>query len=172
MGRSSSVDHAAETAPATEIERLADAQDAIAQEHDLSFSQALKLYPKGVFWSIVMSTAVVMEGYDIKLIGTLFAQPAFQKAYGQLVKADSYQILAPWQAGLSNGSSVGQLFGLLIAGYISERYGFRRTMITGLAIIIPVIFITFFAPNLVVLEVGQILFGEFLDVSPCSLLHF
>ena len=175
MGRSSSVDHAAETAPATEIERLADAQDAIAQEHDLSFSQALKLYPKGVFWSIVMSTAVVMEGYDTKLIGTLFAQPAFQKAYGQLVKADSYQILAPWQAGLSNGSSVGQLFGLLIAGHISERYGFRRTMITGLAIIIPIIFITFFAPNLVVLEVGQILFGEFLNVpllSTSFLIHF
>ncbi|KIN03386.1 hypothetical protein OIDMADRAFT_118647 [Oidiodendron maius Zn] len=159
MGRSSLVDHAAETASATEIERLADAQDAIAQEHDLSFSQALKLYPKGVLWSIVMSTAVVMEGYDTKLIGTLFAQPAFQKRYGQLVKANSYQILAPWQAGLSNGSSVGQLFGLLIAGYISERYGFRRTMITGLAIIIPIIFITFFAPSLVVLEVGQILFG-------------
>ena len=100
----SPLDPAAKTKPqAKEIEQLADLQDATAQEHHLSFSQALKLYPKGVFWSIVMSTAVVMEGYDTKLIGTLFAQPAFQKAYGQLVKADSYQILAPWQAGLSNG---------------------------------------------------------------------
>jgi SP family general alpha glucoside:H+ symporter-like MFS transporter len=107
MGRPSSSNPTVETSPATEIERLADVQDANAQEHDLTFYQALKLYPKGVFWSIAMSTAVVMEGYDTKLIGTLFAQPAFQKAYGKLVRADSYQISAPWQAGLSNGSTVG-----------------------------------------------------------------
>lgn len=161
MGRLSSSIPTMETSPATEIERLADVQDANAQEHDLTFYQALKLYPKGVFWSIAMSTAVVMEGYDTKLIGTLFAQPAFQKAYGELVRADSYQISAPWQAGLSNGSTVGQLLGLLLAGYITERFGFRKTMITGLTVTIGLIFITFFAPSLIVLEVGQILFGEF-----------
>lgn len=165
MGPLSSSDPAAQMPQATEIERLGDAQDAAAQEHDLTFLQALKLYPKGVFWSIIMSTAVVMEGYDTKLIGTLFAQPAFQKAYGQLVKPDSYQISAPWQAGLSNGSAVGQLFGLLIAGYISERFGFRKTIVAGLTIVIAFIFITFFAPSLAVLEVGQILFGESLHLS-------
>jgi MFS transporter, SP family, general alpha glucoside:H+ symporter len=165
MGRPSSSDLAAETHQASEIERIADAQDANAQEHDLSFFQALELYPKGVLWSIIMSTAVIMEGYDNKLIGTLYAQPTFQKAYGQLVKGDSYQISALWQTGLSNGSAIGQLFGLLIAGYISERFGFRKTMITGLAIIIAFIFITFFAPSLAVLEVGQILFGKPLHIS-------
>jgi SP family general alpha glucoside:H+ symporter-like MFS transporter len=165
MGRPSISDPVAETTPATEIERLTDAQDAITQEHELTFFQALKLYPKGVFWSIVMSTAVIMEGYDTKLMGTLFAQPAFQKAYGRLVKADSYQISAPWQTGLSNGSAAGNLLGLLIAGYISERFGFRKTMIAGLTVVIGFIFITFFAPSLAVLEVGQTLFGEFLHLS-------
>ena len=165
MGLPSSSDPTVETAQTTEIERVAEAQDANAQEHDLGFFEALKLYPKGVFWSIVMSTAVVMEGYDTKLMGTLFAQPAFQKAYGHLVKANSYQISATWQAGLSNGSTVGQLCGLLIAGYVSERFGFRRTMIAGLALIMPFIFMTFFAPSLAILEVGQILYGKFLRPS-------
>lgn len=149
-----------EAAHTTEISRLADAVDGTTQEHDLGFFQALQLYPKGVFWSIVMSTAVIMEGYDSKLIGTLFAQPAFQKAYGEHVKGDSYQITAPWQSGLSNGSAVGQLCGLLIAGYVSERFGFRKTALAGLTVIIGFIFITFFAPNLTVLEVGQTLFGK------------
>jgi MFS transporter, SP family, general alpha glucoside:H+ symporter len=162
MGRSSSLVPVEETAPATESKQLAEAQDGLDQEHNLSFFQALKLYPKGVFWSIAMSTAVIMEGYDTKLIGTLFAQPAFQKAYGQLAKADSYQISAPWQSGLSNGESVGILLGLLIAGHISERFGFRKTMIAGLTIAIALIFITFFAPNLIILEIGQTLFGWFL----------
>ncbi|KAL7788953.1 general substrate transporter [Trichoderma ceciliae] len=159
MGRQSSDEPPAETLQASEFERISDAQDANAQEHDLTFFQALSLYPKGVFWSIVMSTAVVMEGYDTKLIGTLFAQPTFQQKFGQEVKPGSFQITAPWQTGLSNGSTVGQLLGLLLAGYVSEKFGFRKTMLAGLMIVIGFIFITFFTPGLVVLEIGQILFG-------------
>ena len=90
----------------------------------------------------------------------MFAQPTFQKAYGKLVKEDSYQIPAPWQAGLSNGSSIGQLLGLFLAGYLSEKFGFRKSMLVGMVGIIGLIFITFFAPDLPVLEVGQILFGK------------
>jgi len=144
---------------ADEIDRLADAADANAQEHELTFWEALRLYPKGVLWSIVMSTGVVMEGYDAKLVGTLYAQPAFQQAFGTHVKGNSYQISAPWQTGLSNGSAAGQLIGLLLAGYLSERFGFRKTMMGGLATIVAFIFMTFFAPNIVVLAVGQTLFG-------------
>jgi SP family general alpha glucoside:H+ symporter-like MFS transporter len=142
-----------------EIEDLSNAQDANAFEHDLTFFQALRLYPTGVIWSIVMSTAVIMEGYDTKLVGTLYAQPAFQKAFGNLVKGDRYQISAPWQAGLNNGSIIGQLAGLLLAGYICERYGFRASMMWSLLVIIAFVFITFFAKSLVVLLIGQILFG-------------
>jgi len=159
MGHSNALHADGEAQLPAEITTLADAQ---AQEHHLSFFQALKLYPKGVFWSIALSTAVIMEGYDTKLIGTLFAQPAFQKAYGHLAKAGSYQISAPWQTGLSNGSTCGQLLGLLVAGYISERFGFRKTIMAGMVAVIGIIFMTFFAPSLVVLEVGQILFGMFL----------
>ncbi|KND86239.1 General alpha-glucoside permease [Tolypocladium ophioglossoides CBS 100239] len=143
------------TLQVTHDERLTAVEDAAAQEHDLSFFQALKLYPKGVFWSVVMSTALIMEGYDTKLISTLFAQPAFQRAYGLAQKNNSYQISAPWQAGLTNGSAIGQLLGLLISGSVCERYGFRITMIVGMAVTMAMIFIPFFASNLVVLEVGR-----------------
>jgi SP family general alpha glucoside:H+ symporter-like MFS transporter len=168
MGRPSYSVPTAEKLETTEVERLADAQDANSQEHDLRFLDALRLYPKSVFWSMVMSAGVIMDGYDIKLIGTLYAQPAFQKAYGRLVKDDSYQIPAPWQAGLSNGSICGQFMGLLIAGYVSERFGFRKTMLAGLSCIIGCIFIPFFSPSLAVLELGQVLFGTF----PHSVLHY
>ncbi len=62
-------------------ELLSDAQDATTKEHELTFLQAIKLYPKAVGWSVLMSTALVMDGYDTKLIGSLFAQPAFQQTY-------------------------------------------------------------------------------------------
>ena len=140
---------------------LADAEDATNREHELTFLQAIKLYPKAIGWSVLMSTALVMDGYDTRLMGSLLAQPAFQKAYGKPQgKKGSYSISAPWQSGLVNGSNVGQLMGLVIGGSISERLGFRKTMMIALIIMPGLIFIQFFASSLAVLEVGQILLGK------------
>lgn len=99
-----------------------------------------------------------------KMVGTLFAQPAFQKEFGQMVHEGKYEIPAPWQAGLNNGATLGQLAGMLAAGYLTERYGFRPTMLAGQIAIIGVIFIQFFAKSLPMLEVAQILFGQFLPL--------
>jgi SP family general alpha glucoside:H+ symporter-like MFS transporter len=49
--------------------------------------------------------------------------------------------------------------GLLINGYLSERFGFRKTMLASLAFITATIFIPFFAPSIEVLQVGQVLMG-------------
>lgn len=149
-----------EGAQTLQHELLSDAQDATNKEHELTFLQAIKLYPKAVGWSVLMSTALVMDGYDTKLIGSLFAQPAFQQAYGKLQSDGKYQIPAPWQSGLNNGSNVGQMIGLFFSGYISERFGFRKTMIGALLMVPCLIFIQFFAPSLRVLETGQILLGK------------
>lgn len=140
-------------------EFISDAQDANNTEHSLSFTQAIKLYPKAVAWSVMMSGALVMDGYDLKLIGSLFAQPAFSKAYGHKLPNGTYQIPAPWQSGLNNGSNVGQMLGLLIAGYVVERLGFRKTMMGALVVLPCLIFIQFFAHSLPQLQVGQILIG-------------
>lgn len=47
----------------------------------------------------------------------------------------------------------------MLNGYISERFGFKKTMLGALALICALIFIPFFAPSLEVLLVGQILMG-------------
>jgi SP family general alpha glucoside:H+ symporter-like MFS transporter len=140
---------------------ISDAEEATKKDHELTIIQAFKLYPKAVAWSAVMSAACIMDGYDLKLIGSLFAQPAFSKAYGNLQPNGTYQITAAWQSGLNNGSNVGQMIGLCFAGYLSERFGFRKTMLATLIVLPCLIFIQFFAPSIVVLEVGQILIGEF-----------
>lgn len=151
-----------ETSLAADINLVQAAQDANAQEHNLTFREAVKLYPKSVMWSVAFSTMIIMEGYDTKLMGTLYAQPTFQRAYGVSSDGESYQIPASWQAGLGNGSAVGQLIGLLIAGYVSERFGFRKTALGGMLVVIAFIFILFFATSLQVLLVGQVLFGLYL----------
>ena len=139
--------------------QLVAAELANAKEHEMTFKQAIKLYRKAILWSALMSTALVMEGFDGKILGSLYAQPAFQKAYGVLGSKGSYQIPAPWQAGLNQGSGVGGLIGLYSAGFISERFGFRKTVIAGLLMVIGFIFIQFFSHSLVVLLIGQLLLG-------------
>lgn len=145
----------------TREELLAGAEDATNREHELTLLQAIKLYPKAVIWSIAMSAALVMDGYDGKLIAGFFAQPAFRKAYGDMQPNGSYGISASWQAALINGNNVGQLIGLLLAGYLSEAVGFRKTMAIGLVIMPPFILMQFLAPSLVVLQAAQILIGTY-----------
>ncbi|KAK9481651.1 hypothetical protein V1527DRAFT_493419 [Lipomyces starkeyi] len=89
-----------------------------------------------------------MEGYDTKLVGSLFAQLAFRKRYGAQLPNGSYQISASWQAGLSKGPSIGSLIGLFMNGYLSEQFGFRKTMLGALAFLAAMVFIPFFAPSI------------------------
>lgn len=143
-------------------DRLVDAKDAIAYEHHLTLGEALRLYRKAVLWSLTLSTTIIMEGYDTMLMSNFFAQPAFRERFGYFSpKQRSWQISAPWQAGLNNASTCGQLIGLLLAGYASEKFGFRKTMIAGLVAISGFIFIQFFATSLEMLLVAQVLFGVY-----------
>jgi SP family general alpha glucoside:H+ symporter-like MFS transporter len=70
-----------------------------------------------------------------------------------------YQIPASWQAGLGQASGVGAFFGTLLNGYLVAIFGQRRVLLVSLALLSCFLFITFFAPSLPVLLVGQILCG-------------
>jgi SP family general alpha glucoside:H+ symporter-like MFS transporter len=100
-----------------------------------------------------------MEGFDIVLINSLQALPAFQRRFGEPSPKGGYQISAAWQSGLSNGALVGEVLGLMMIGYIVERVGYKKTMIGSLALLTGFIFIVFFAQSLPMLLVGEILMG-------------
>ncbi len=48
---------------------LREAKIAYRREAEMSFKQAIKTYPKAVAWSLILSTAIIMEGYDTSLLG-------------------------------------------------------------------------------------------------------
>lgn len=47
---------------------LSHARAATKKEQDMTLWQGIKLYPKAIAWSILISTCIVMEGYDISLV--------------------------------------------------------------------------------------------------------
>ncbi|BEJ10579.1 hypothetical protein CspHIS471_0100010 [Cutaneotrichosporon sp. HIS471] len=136
------------------------AQDALKAERALSTRDALKAYPMAIFWSLAVSMCVIMEGYDTILIGNFYAYPEFAKKYGQFIdEHGNHQLSAAWQAGLGNCSGVGCFFGVMLNGYLVAKWGQKRVLVGALIVLSCFIFITFFAPNIIVLAIGQVLCG-------------
>ena len=46
-----------------------EAKAATDNERSMTLLQGIKLYPKAVGWSMLLSTCIVMEGYDLVLLG-------------------------------------------------------------------------------------------------------
>lgn len=143
----------------SDLQTTNEAHAAIEKEHNMTAMEALRLYPKAVAWSLLLSCAIIMEGYDVVLIGSFFAFPAFNMKYGELMSDGKYGLAASWQAGLTNAMSVGQILGLFVNGIVSERYGYRKTLMACLATTVGLIFILFFAPNVQTLVAGEFLMG-------------
>ncbi|OXG56143.1 MFS transporter, SP family, general alpha glucoside:H+ symporter, partial [Cryptococcus neoformans MW-RSA1955] len=104
------------------------ARQGMESEKALSLRESLRRYPRAVAWSVLLSTSLVMEGFDIILINNFYALPQFVQKYGVELEG-GWTITAAWQAGLTNGVNVGEIIGLCINGWASERFGYKKTMI-------------------------------------------
>lgn len=85
--------------------------------------------------------------------------PQFNRKYGKLQSDGSYNISAKWQAGLSNGTQCGQILGLIINGWVSERFGYRWTCIICLALIAAYTAIYFTANHIYDILIAGVLSG-------------
>lgn len=168
----SDVKHAETPVANHDADQLADeARHASSKEQQMTLWAALKLYPKAVGWSMLLSSTLIMEGYDLALLGSLYASDPFSKKFGQLdPSSGEYNLSAAWQSGLSNGARAGEIIGLILAGWAADKYGYKMTTIGSLVLMIAFIFVLFFAPNAAVLVAGEVLcgipWGAFQSISP------
>ncbi|KAF1933966.1 putative maltose permease [Didymella exigua CBS 183.55] len=137
----------------------AQAQANTNAEHAMSLRDAIRLYPKSVLYCVVLSMAIIMEGYQVGLVPSLFAQLAFQRKYGRARPDGSHQLDNRYQSALTAAVQVGSIFGYWLSGILIERIGYKRTMQGSLLSITSFIFIIFFAPSIIILVVGEGLLG-------------
>lgn len=136
------------------------AQLAAEQEHNMTFRQAIKHYKWAWFWSCAVTACIIMDGYDTALLGSLQAYPSFQFKFGHRVgDTSSYQLDAKWQVALGLATPLGNLFGVYLNGFATERWGHKKTLIGTLLYLVAVIFIPFFSQSIEVLFVGELLCG-------------
>ncbi|KAI8314702.1 Alpha-glucosides permease MPH3 [Colletotrichum sp. SAR11_59] len=64
-----------------------DVAEGLEFEHNLTFRQAFGIYYKAILWCLVISTCVIMEGYDQILVQSFFAYPQFQIKFGEPLTA-------------------------------------------------------------------------------------
>ncbi|KAL0943010.1 MFS maltose permease [Colletotrichum truncatum] len=158
-------------APQHPEDLAAEAKQAADAEHQMTLREAIRTYPKAIGWSILLSSTLIMEGYDLALLGNLYSSKYFNQKYGAYSEAQGkYVLSAAWQSGLSNGARGGEIIGLILAGWTADRYGYKMTTIGFLIMMIAFIFVLFFAPNVKILVLGEVLcgipWGAFQSVTP------
>ncbi|KAM3164067.1 Maltose permease MAL31 [Lachancea thermotolerans] len=137
-----------------------DAKEADEIERTMPLMKALKMYPKAAAWSILVSTTLIMEGYDTAIIGSFFALPIFQKEFGsQNHHTGEWEITVSWQIGLSLCYVAGEMVGLQMTGYFVDFLGNRYTLIFALFVLAAFTFILYFCKSLGMIAVGEALCG-------------
>ncbi|OCF32136.1 hypothetical protein I316_06292 [Kwoniella heveanensis BCC8398] len=140
-----------EAAGAIEAERI---------EHEISLWQAFLNYKGAVFWSFIVSMCIIMEGYDLSLVGNLIALQGFRDRYGEYVNDTvGYQISAPWQSAVTQAPTIGAVFGVLVSAQLASKVGYKWTLEVSMVLMIGAIFIVFFSNSLPVLFAGQFVSG-------------
>ncbi|KAM5364343.1 hypothetical protein ACJZ2D_011540 [Fusarium nematophilum] len=137
-----------------------DAREATDLEHSLTLRDSFRLYPKAIGFSLLFSTAIIMEGYDLSLLGSFYGYDAFKQKFGDQIDSEGRPIIsADWQTYIQVGGMCGQIIGLYLNGWVSDTFGYKRTMMASQVLMIALIFFPFFAQNLQTLLAGNILLG-------------
>lgn len=127
----------------------------------MSLLTGCRLYPKAIAWSIVLSSTIIMEGYDTTLLVSFFTFPVFKQKYGapDPSQPGNFEISSKWQSSLTSAAVVGQIIGLFLNGFLADRFGYRRTILVALVSLCLFIFLPFFAVNVQMFLAGQVLCG-------------
>ncbi|RYO97734.1 hypothetical protein DL765_011069 [Monosporascus sp. GIB2] len=149
---------------------VSEANEANERERDMKLSTALKVYPKAIAWSMVLSSCLIMEGYQTSVVGSYTAYPAFLEKFGTPAPNGKLQIPANWQNGITGAKNVGEIIGLQIAGWTSELFGYRWTILPGLIAITAFVFFPFFAPTLAIFLTMTTAYAA--EVCPVPLRHY
>lgn len=126
-------------------------------ETDITVRDALRYYRPAVMWSVLISLTTVMESYDMQIVHSFYAFPQFQEKYGVPLEGGAYSIPAKWQLGLNLVALIGLMLGTFTNGWASEAFGARKVIMVSLVCLTGFITITFLAPSIEVLLVGELL---------------
>jgi SP family general alpha glucoside:H+ symporter-like MFS transporter len=146
---------------ATREERVPMARIATVVEKEMTTWRCIKAFRPAVLQAIILSCACIMEGFDLVLITGFLTNAAFRRKFQCPDAPDGALCVIPaaWESALVVGPTVGQMLGVLISGWMVERFGYKKTFMASLIALSGFIFIVFFAVSLPMFLVGLLLCG-------------
>jgi len=81
------------------------------------------------------------------LNGNFVALDYFKKTYGVIAEDGKYAIPTKWQSALFQAGQCGAFVGVFLAGPVTNRLGYRLTVIFALVLMNATIFISFFVSS-------------------------
>ncbi|KAI0430976.1 sugar transporter-domain-containing protein [Xylaria sp. FL1042] len=148
------------------IKLVTEANEANERERNMTLREAIKMYYMAIGWSVLASLGVIMIGYSSEVLGACFAIPSFRNKYGSVTPEGFREISQDWQKGISAAGTVGTVIGLQIASPISERFGYRWTIISLALTTMILSFIPIFSENLPAFLTGYLLQGITFGIYP------
>lgn len=87
---------------------IRDAKKASDSEHKMTLLQGIKLYPKAVAWSLLISTCIAMEGYDVCLLSNFYRYDQRAETTWRLIQTYSKRRPAsrPFENDMANNSQM------------------------------------------------------------------
>lgn len=120
---------------------MSEANEANQRERGMKLLDAFRIYPKAMFWSVVLSSTLIMEGYDTAVVGSckcdlwiyyfffsivlltevVNAYPSFLNVFGIRAKDGSLNIPPSWQNGIVAATNCGEVIGLQVSRTFATR---------------------------------------------------
>ncbi|CAG8248154.1 unnamed protein product [Penicillium nalgiovense] len=109
---------------------VVDGNDASRKPSHIPLWQSIRKFPRIVGYCLALSSAILLYGYDLVIVGTVAAMPQFQLVFGQ--ELDGKHIIPSMWLSLWNVSScIGLMLGSILGGYYQDRRGRRITLAIG-----------------------------------------
>ncbi|KFY41907.1 hypothetical protein V494_02717 [Pseudogymnoascus sp. VKM F-4513 (FW-928)] len=137
------------------------AKRAAAVEKSMTLKECVVGFRKAVAMSLILSLACAIVGYGLVLLASFVTLPVFRRDFACPEAALDHvcQIPASWQSGVILGPMAGQIIGLVLSGWVVEKFGYKKTILAALSLLSAFTFVTFFAKSLPIFLIGSLLCG-------------
>ena len=137
------------------------AKRAAIAEKTMTLRECVLGFRKAVAMSLILSLACSIVGYGLVLLASFVTLPTFRRDFAcpEATIEDVCQIPASWQSGVILGPMAGQIIGLLLSGWVVEKFGYKKTILGALFLLSGFTFVTFFAKSLPIFLIGSLLCG-------------
>ncbi|EER45445.1 maltose permease [Histoplasma capsulatum var. duboisii H88] len=101
-----------------------------ADPANLTFLNSLKRFPRVVGYILAACPGILLYGFDMVIVSTLTAMPEFQRDFGEVRRGKAI-IPSAWLGVWTGATSIGNVAGAAIAGWVADRFGRRSSLMFG-----------------------------------------